>query len=77
MLMLNLKNAIRHEDGIIGSILYPLYFSFIIIYCISMGSGVIACVFSSSYLFASLGGMLRYFYNRNIYLAREQKRIRQ
>ncbi len=77
MLMFNLKNAIRHEDGIIGSILYPLYFSFIIIYCISMGSGVIACVFSSSYLFASLGGMLRYFYNRNIYLAREQKRIRQ
>lgn len=76
MLMFNLKNAIKHEDGIIASILYPLYFSFIIIYCVSMGSGVIACISSSSYFFASLGGMLRYFYNRNIYLTREQKRIR-
>lgn len=74
VLMVNLKNAIKHEDGIIGSILYPLYFSFVIIYCITMGSGVIACISSSSYFFASLGGMLRYFYNRNIYLMKETKR---
>lgn len=63
-----LKNEVNKEEGIIGSILHPLYYTFIVIYCLSMGSGVLMCVMSSSYFFASLGGILRYFYNRNIYL---------
>lgn len=66
--MLKLKEKFNHKDGIIASVLFPLYFTFIILYCISMGSGVLICVLSSSYFYASIGGMLRYFYNRNQYI---------
>lgn len=62
------------DKGKIGAILYPLYFSFIIIYCISMTSGVMDAVLSSSFFYASLGGMLRYFYNRNLWY-REMLRV--
>lgn len=65
--IVRLKNSIPCKTGIMSSILYPLYFSFFIIYLLSMMSGVRECVLPSSYFYTSVGGILRYFYNRKWY----------
>lgn len=66
--IVRLKNSPHCKDGIVASILYPLYFAFLIIYILSMGSGVFGSPLSSAYFYTSLGGILRYFYNRNLYI---------
>lgn len=66
--MIRLRRSAHCRDGAVASILYPLYFSFLIIYVVSMVSGVFGASISSAYFYTSLGGMLRYFYNRSQYV---------
>ena len=47
-----------HKNGI-STVLYSIYLSSFLVYCISMGSGVFDLVISSSFFYASLGGGLR------------------
>lgn len=65
--IVRLKKSVYTKTDALASIIFPLYFSFIIIYCLSMMSGVMGCVISSSFFYASLGGMLRYFFNKRIF----------
>jgi len=64
--MIRLKKSAYAKTDQLASILFPLYFSFLIIFGLSMMSGAIGMVISTSFFYASLGGMLRYFYNRGI-----------
>lgn len=52
-----------HKNGI-STVLYSIYLSSFLVYCISMGSGVFDLVISSSFFYASLGGGLRYFVSK-------------
>lgn len=62
--IIKMRKSTCCKYGIISSILYPLFFSLILLYFISMGSGTFNQVISSSFLYASLGGILRYIFNR-------------
>lgn len=62
--MIRMKRKVSHQSGIVASIIYPLFFAFFIMYLFSMISGVSGLVVSSAFFYASIGGFLRYFYNR-------------
>jgi hypothetical protein len=72
--IIRLNKKVTDKKTVVSSVLYSLFFSFFFMYCLSMMSGVWSCVISSSYFYASIGGILRYFYNKNILIQKAKSR---
>lgn len=63
--IVKLKRVSYNINANYSTVLYSIFFSLIFAQCIIMGSGALDLIISSSFFYASLGGILRYFYNKN------------
>jgi O-antigen ligase len=62
--IIRMKRKVAFGPELLSYIIFSLFFAFLTMYLLSMLSGVRELVLSSSYFYASIGGFLRYFYNR-------------
>lgn len=63
--IVKLKRTSYSKNVNYSTVLYSIFLSLIFVQCIIMGAGSLGLVISSSFFYASLGGILRYFYNKN------------
>lgn len=60
-----MRRKVRLKETPYSMVLFSLFFAFLTIRPLTMSTGAMFNVISSCYFFASIGGILRYFYNRN------------